>query len=188
MRLMTVISAIITTTLIAVPALVGGFVVWGGAAIACGVLWLLILAGASKRKELALLLALQTAIATANIMYGSSVRLAAAGIIFGIIAWDMALHDQETAAFPAEMRRRFAVEHAVQILAISAISLLLVLGSLNVHVKLGYSVALGLSLGTFMLIALLLRLLSPRRRTSRQKRREAISALREVLKKKDGRP
>ncbi|HHE51856.1 MAG TPA: hypothetical protein ENL30_02190 [Candidatus Acetothermia bacterium] len=188
MKVMTAISALITTALIAIPALAGGLVVWGGAAIACGALWLLILAGASKRNGLALLLALQTGIAAANIMYGSSIHLAAAGIIFGIIAWDMALHDQETAAFPPAMRRRFAVGHAAQILAISAISMLLVLGSLKLNVKLGYSAALGLSLGAFMLIALLLRLLSPSRRTSRRRRGEAISTLREVLKNKDGRP
>ena len=191
MKLMAFVSAIITTALISTPAFLGGFVSLGSAAIACGALWMLVLAEVWKRTSLGILLGIQTTIVVANILYGSSIYLAAGGIVFSIISWDLAMSEGDVSSFPSKMIRSFTLRHTVQILLIAALSLGLVLASLQVNMRLGYGTALGLGLGAFLLFAVLLELLSPKSSGSKGRYQrgisEALSTLKRVLNKKDGR-
>lgn len=191
MKRVAFVSAIVTTVVLALTGFRGGSIALGCAAIVIGAVWLLLLWKRAKPTELTILLAMETAIAVLNVLYGASVYLAGIAIVLAIMSWDFALTETAIASFPAEMTKGFTVRHIIRMGIIAVISFVLLVIPLQIHIHLGFRTALGLGLGTFMLLAILLELMN-RHNTPRASRHRAVvdrlALLRDAVKKKDGRP
>ncbi|GEM_PF-1304735 len=191
MKRVTFVSAIIATVILALSGFCVGSIALGCAAIVIGAVWLLILWKSVKRTDLTILLCAETAIAVLNILYGASIYLAGIAIVVAIMSWDFALTETAIASFPAEMTKRFTIRHVIRIGIIAVIGLLLLVIPLQIHIQIGFRTALGLGLGSFMLFAMLLKLMN-RRNKGRVGHHRAVvdrlAMLRDAMKKKDGRP
>ncbi|MEA3238348.1 MAG: hypothetical protein U9Q94_00970 [Candidatus Bipolaricaulota bacterium] len=190
MKRVAFVSAIIATVILALPGFCVGSIVLGCAAIAIGAMWLLILWKSVKRTELTILLGAETAIAVVNILYGASVYLAGIAIVLAVMSWDFALTETSIASFPAKMTKGFTIRHVIRMGIIAVIGLALLVIPLQIHIQIGFRTALGLGLGTFMLLAVLLKLIDTH--STRSARRyqiviDGLAILREAMKKKDGR-
>ncbi len=132
------------------------------AAIACGVAWSVLVASQSTLVSLSILLALQTAIAVINLFYGAPVYLIGLAIVLLIMSWDWALTKREIAGVSSENEKHFCIHHCVQTVIILGLAFGLLVIPLEIQISIGFRSALGLSMGAFMLIALLLKLLARR--------------------------
>jgi len=189
MKQIAFVSATITTVVLALAGFLVGSITLGCAAIVIGAAWLLILWKSAERTELSVLLGVETGIAVLNVFYGGSVYLAGTAIALAIVSWDIALTETSIASFPAKITKGFVIHHAIRMGIIGAIGLVLLVVPLQIHIHLGFRAALGLGLGSFMLLAILVELVHSRS-TRRTRRHLAIvdrlSILRDAMKKKTG--
>ncbi len=169
MKLAALLSAVITAALLAATTLRSSPVALGALAIACGVVWIIILLTRTGREILNVVLAIEAGIAIASVLYGGSVYVMGVTIVLAIMAWDFALTEASISSFPAKMRRAFAVRHITQMTIIPAVALSLMIIPLQLRISIGFRSSLGLGLGGFVLLSLLLWML---RGPSEHERRE----------------
>jgi len=187
----TLVSAIVTTLILALAGFFTSMIPLGCAAIVLGAAWLLILWKSAKRTELSVLLGVETGIAVLSVFYGGSVYLAGTAIVLAIVSWDIALTEMSIASFPAKITKGFAIRHAIRMGIIGVIGLVLLVIPLQIHIHLGFRAALGLGLGSFLLLAVLVGLVN--KHNTRKTRRhlaivDRLSILKDAMKKKtDGR-
>ena len=165
MRLTAVLTAAAASGMIALLAFMGGFIALGSTAAVGGLLWVIIVLQGRKRSSLGAILAIETGIAVIDLLYGASIYLCGSAVALSIIAWDLALTEGPIAPLPPEMKRRFAVNHVLQIAAIAVVGLALSLIPPQFHIEIGFNIGLGLGLGVLMLLSLLLRMLTGKKST-----------------------
>ena len=177
MRRLAFASAMVTTAILALACFLTGISPLGYATIVLGAVWLLILWKSEKRTELSALLGMETVVAVVSILYGASVYLAGIAIVLAIVSWDFALTEASIVPFSATMTKQFAVRHAIRMGTIAAISIAFLAIAPQIHIHLGFRTALGLGLGAFMLLAILLKLVNRRGRRKTGRRSGSIDRL-----------
>lgn len=129
-------------------------------AIACAVAWSGLLASRATPASLSIILALHTAVAAVNLPYGASIYLIGLAIVLSIMSWDWALTEITMVRVSSVDTKRFWIHHCLQTFMISGLGFGLLIIPVQIKISIGFHVALGLSMGAFMLIALLFKLLA----------------------------